>query len=391
MDPFSHRTRFDFAENALTQAIARARMEGVALLDLSVSNPTAVGLSLDAERLAQALRDPASARYAPEPFGLLESRRFLSERFETRGFRVPAEHIMLTSSTSEAYGYLFKLLCDAGDAVLVPAPSYPLLDVLAKLENVRLVPYRLAYDGEWHLDRSLIELARTSGARAIVTVHPNNPTGSFCKRDELSILAECGLPILSDEVFADYGFDIDARRATSLLELHDTLVFCLSGVSKALALPQLKLAFTLVSGPTDMVAEAVARLEHIADTYLSPSTVAQLALPRLFGHATELQRTIKERCLRNLTVLRSCCGLETGISVLNVEGGWVAILRLPQLRDEEGWALELLTRHGVILQPGYFYDFGPGAHLVVSLITPESEFAEGATRIARCVHDALAD
>lgn len=390
MDPFSHRTRFEFAENALTQAIARARCAGIALLDLTVSNPTAVGLSLDAERLGQALLDPAIARYAPEPFGLLESRQFLSERFEARGFQVPAEHILLTSSTSEAYGYLFKLLCDPGDAVLVPAPSYPLLDVLGKLENVRLVPYRLAYDGEWHLDRDVIELARTSGARAIVTVHPNNPTGSFYKRDELSILAECGLPILSDEVFADYGFETDERRATSLLELQESLVFCLGGVSKALALPQLKLAFTAVTGPANLVSEAVARLEHIADTYLSPSTVTQLALPRLFGHAAALQHAIKERCRRNLTVLRSCCGSETGISILKVEGGWVAILRLPQLRDEEGWALELLTHHGVIAQPGYFYDLGPGAHLIVSLITPESEFAEGAARIARCVRDALA-
>ncbi len=389
MDPFSHRTLFERAENALTQAVLRARASGATLLDLSVSNPTAVGLSLDAERLGNALLNPAAAHYTPEPFGLLESRRFLSLHFEERGFCIPAEHIMLTSSTSEAYGYLLKLLCDPGDAVLVPAPSYPLLDVLAKLENVRLIPYHLAYDGEWHIDRSLIALARNSGARAIVTVHPNNPTGSFFKLEELSMLAECKLPIVSDEVFSDYGFGEDERRAASLLQLRESLVFCLGGASKSLSLPQLKLAWTLVSGRASLVSEAIARLEHIADTYLSPSTVAQLALPRLWGHASELQQALKGRCLRNLAALRSRCGPETGISVLNVEGGWAAILRLPQLHDEEGWALALLTRHGVIAQPGYFYDLGPGAHLVISLITPEHVFAEGASRIARCVQDAL--
>jgi len=390
MNPFSRRTDFEASENAFTQAITRARQNGAALLDLSVSNPTAVGLSLDGDTLIRALTDPGVAKYAPEPFGLGSAREALSAELATRGYGVPAAQIMLTSSTSEAYGYLFKLLCDPGDAVLVPAPSYPLLDVLANLEGVRLIPYRLAYDGEWHLDRSLIELARSSGARAIVTVHPNNPTGSFIKRDELSILAECELPILSDEVFSDYALFCDERRAPSLLELTDSLVFCMGGLSKALLLPQLKLAWTLVSGPVQRVVESVARLEHIADTYLSPSTVVQLALPRLLSQTRAVQDALRARCLHNLTLLRATCGHDVGISVLKVEGRWMAILRLPLLRDEEGWALELLARHGVVTQPGYFYDLGSGCHLVLSLITPEEVFARGAVCIAQCVRDAMA-
>ncbi len=381
MDPFSRRTRFEANENALTQATARARAQGLPLLDLSVSNVTEVGLSLDADSLTLALRDPGNVVYAPEPFGLLAARTALSARERARGFEVPAEQIMLTASTSEAYGYLFKLLCDPGDCVLVPVPSYPLLDVLATLESVRLIPYSLQYDGEWHLDRSLVRLAQESKARAIVCVHPNNPTGSFLKRAELAILAECGLPVLSDEVFADYGFEADPERACSALELTDSLVFCMGGLSKALGLPQLKLAWTLFRGPPAQVAQARTRLEHIADSYLSPSTPVQRALPRLLAHASELQAKIRARCLHNRATLRASCAKDTGISTLQTEGGWYGIVRLPQVLDDDAWALCLLAQDGLITQPGYLYGLGRGAHLVLSLITPESVFADGVARL----------
>ncbi len=383
MDPFSRRTRFEVNENALTQALKRAREHAQQrpLLDLSISNVTEVGLSLDAPSLYAALGDEGIASYAPEPFGWLGARAALSARQQARGFHVPPEQIMLTASTSEAYGYLFKLLCDPGDCVLVPAPSYPLFDVLAGLEGVQLVPYPLSYDGEWHLDRSLLSIARDSKAKAIVTVHPNNPTGSFLKRAELAILSESGLPILSDEVFADYAFADDGQRAVSALELSDSLVFCMGGLSKALGLPQMKLAWTLLSGPYAQVAEACARLEHIADSYLSPSAPVQRALPRLLAHAPVVQSRIRERCLRNLATLRTSCNHDTGISLLQVEGGWYAILRLPNVLDDEAWALSLLEQDGVITQPGYFYGLAAGAHLVLSLITPEASFAQGIKRL----------
>jgi alanine-synthesizing transaminase len=387
MDPFSRRTRFDSAENALTQALSQARAQGRPLLDLSVSNVTEVGLSLDADTLGEALRDPDVATYAPEPFGLMVARAALSARERARGFEIAPEQIMLTASSSEAYGYLFKLLCDPGDCVLVPAPSYPLLDVLAALEGVRLIPYSLHYDGEWHLDSSLVALAKESKARAIVTVHPNNPTGSFLKRQELVILAQCGLPILSDEVFSDYGFAPDTQRAVSALELRDCLVFCMGGMSKALGLPQLKLAWTLLSGPAAQVHEACMRLEHIADSYLSPSTPVQRALPRLLTQAPRLQAEIRARCLHNLAELRARCTAATGISTLQAEGGWYAILRLPHVLDDDAWALCLLEQDGVVTQPGYFYGMSRGAHLVLSLITPPDLFARGVAQLVARVRE----
>lgn len=381
MDPFSRRTRFEANENALSQALTRARAGGAQLYDLSVSNVTEVGLALDSHAVIAALNDPALASYVAEPFGLLSARKALSERERKRGFAITPEQIMLTASTSEAYGFLFKLLCDPGDAVLVPTPSYPLLDVLAALEGVRLVPYHLQYDGEWHLDRSIISLAREHAARAVVIVHPNNPTGSFLKRSELAILAECALPILSDEVFSDYALAPDEERAVSALELDERLVFCLGGLSKALGLPQMKLAWTLIRGPQAQVEEASARLAHIADSYLSPGTPVQRALPRLLTQEVAIQERIRARCARNLSVLQARCTRESGMSVLRVEGGWYAIVRLPQVLDDEAWALLLLEQDGVITQPGYFYGMGHGAHLVLSLITKEPVFSEGVARL----------
>ncbi len=382
MDAFSRRTRLDIAENALTRAVSAARARGHDLLDLSDSNPTRVGLSLEAASVNRALSDARVGQYAPQPFGLLEARAALSHLHASRGLAIAPEDIMLTSSTSEAYGYLFKLLCDPGDAVLVPAPSYPLLDVLAELENVRIIPYYLRYDGEWHLDRSLVALAQSTGARAIIAVHPNNPTGSFTKRAELAILAECGLPVVSDEVFGDYAFAPDARRAPSLLELEDTLVFSMGGLSKALLLPQLKLAWTSMQGPRAKREAVRARLEHIADAYLSPSISVQLGLARLLAHGPALQARARERCMRNLTALKAACGPDAGLTVLSVEGGWYAILRLPHVLEDEAWALCLLDKDHVITQPGYLYELGRGAHLVLSLITPEPVFSAGALRIA---------
>jgi len=389
MDPFSSRTRFSAEENSLTRAIRAALERGESLLDLTGSNPTELGLSPPRAALEMALTRGDVSRYAPQPFGLTAARRAVQGAYAQQGLTIPLAQILLTASTSEAYGYLFKLLCEPGDAVLVPTPSYPLLDVLSRLEDVRLVPYRLQYDGEWHIDRSLVSLARSSGARAIVTVHPNNPTGSFLKRNELEILAECGLPVLSDEVFSSYALFEDQKRVRSLLELEGCLVFAMGGLSKSVALPQMKLAWTVFSGPAALVQEASARLSHIADTYLSPSLPVQHALPELLKLSDEISAKIRMRCEHNLRTLRSECSADSGISVLRVEGGWYAVLRLPGLMDDEAWCLDLLESERLICQPGYFYELEGGTHVVLSLITEEGVLKEGASRMVRRVRASI--
>jgi alanine-synthesizing transaminase len=381
MTSFSERSRCDPRPNAFSIALAQARAHGAALLDLSVSNPTEVGLSLPAERLLPLLADGGVARYQPEPFGLHAARAALASELARAGYALPARQIMLTAGTSEAYAFLFTLLCDPGDNLLVPRPSYPLLEVLAALQGVQLRPYQLAYDGDWHLDRASLEQARDTRTRAIICVHPNNPTGSFLKRDELAWLAELGLPIVSDEVFAEYAWAEDPTRAASALDARaHALVFQLMGLSKSLALPQLKLAFTAIAGPEPLVAEACSRLEHIADAFLSPSAQVQLALPRLLAEGAALRRTILERVRRNRAALERAL-LGSAASVLRCEGGWYSIVRLPELCDDEAWCLRLLERDRLVVQPGYFFDLTQGAHVVLSLITPEPVFAQGVARL----------
>ena len=387
MDSFSSRSRFVAQENRLTLAREAARAARP-LLDLTEGNPTRAGLSPTYEALAPLLSHIDLAGYAPEPFGLPSARTAVAHALAEQGLSVCGDDVLLTASTSEAYGYLFKLLCDPGDAVLVPTPSYPLFDVLAQLEQVRLIPYHLSYDGEWHLDSAALEAARDASTRAIVVVHPNNPTGSFLKRDELAALAALGLPIISDEVFADYALDQDARRAVSALEAQDRVpVFRLGGLSKSCALPQLKLAWTVIAGPAALKAEARARLEHMADAYLSPGVAVQLALPGLLATRQHTQARILTRVRENRALLSA--GLsDSAASVLRIEGGWYAIVRLPMLMNDEDWALCLLERDSVLTQPGYYYDLQQGAYLIVSLISESTVMREAVARIAARVNAA---
>jgi alanine-synthesizing transaminase len=344
------------------------------LLDLSVGNPTEVGLSPPAELIATLLAEVDSARYTPHPFGLPEARKVIAAEFG-----LDAHNVMLTASTSEAYSHLFKLLCDPGDAVLVPSPSYPLFDVLAQLENIALIPYRIDYDGEWHLDADALRAANSGAVRAIITVHPNNPTGSFLKREELQAIAALGLPIISDEVFADYALVDDARRAVSALEAAaETLVFRLGGLSKACALPQLKLAWTSIAGPGSE--EAIERLEHIADAYLSPGTPVQRALPKLLKLGPAIRAPILSRVKANLAQLRLAL-TDTPASVLKVEGGWYAVVRVPNTLDDEGWALTLLEHDHLVVQPGYYYELRNGVHIVLSLLPDPRDFAEAMPKL----------
>ena len=381
---FSRRTQHESEPNALSLALRARRTAGLPVCDLTQSNPTLTDLPYDRARLLAALSDARSLVYEPASFGLLSARAAVQDLQRAAGFEVPSERIVLTSSTSEAYAFLFKLLCDAGDEVLIPQPSYPLFEHLAALEQVKVANYELAYDGSWHIDFDSLARARTARSRAIVVVNPNNPTGSFLKRDELERLLAFGLPIISDEVFSSFALGADARRVSSVLETDAALVFALGGLSKLAALPQLKLAWLCAAGPKPLLAEALSRLELIADTFLSPNTPVQHALPEILNARWPVERALNARIAKNFALLVQA--LEgTAATPLFLEGGWYAVVRLPALLSEAEWVLGLLEHDDVLTQPGWFYDFLGGAQLVLSLITEEAPFALGVSRIAQRV------
>jgi alanine-synthesizing transaminase len=381
---FSRRTLHQSEPNALSSALRARRAAGRAVCDLTQSNPTLTDLPYDGERLLAALSDRRSLRYEPAAFGMESARGAVRELQRSAGFEIPIEQIVLTSSTSEAYSFLFKLLCDPGDEVLIPEPSYPLFEHLATLENVRPAPYALGYDGAWHIDFDSLARAGSSRTRAVVVVNPNNPTGSFLKRDELRRLADLGLPIISDEVFSEFALVADARRARSVLETDAALVFALGGLSKLAALPQMKLAWLCAAGPRQQLAEALSRLELVADTFLSPSTPVQWALPEILASCAPVTRALNARINQNFEMLTAEFH-DSAAHPLFLEGGWYVTLRLPAVRDESEWVLTLLEQDGVLTQPGFFYDFADGPQLVLSFITDEPSFALGVTRIAERV------
>ena len=329
----------------------------------------------------QTLADPCALRYDPLPAGSLAAREAVCRYYRGTGQTVHPDQVLLTASTSEAYQYLFKLLADADDEVLVPRPSYPLFEFLATMESLRVVSYPLLYDHGWSIDRDALAAAITPRTRAIVLVNPNNPTGSFLKRDELSFLQSLGLPLVSDEVFADYAFTEDPRRVRTLADGTEVLAFSMSGLSKIAGLPQMKLGWIVVSGPPAARAEARDMLEWIADTYLSVSTPVQQAAARLLELGQEVQDQIAARVRANLKWLASAIGPASPCRLLAVEGGWYATLQVPRVRREEEWALDLLEHDNVLVQPGFFFDFESEAFLVLSLLTQPETFREGSHRL----------
>jgi aspartate/methionine/tyrosine aminotransferase len=381
---FSARTRWDLSTNRLSALLEAKRRSGARVLDLTESNPTRAGLSAPPDLLASLTR-PASLVYEPAPFGLAGAREAVAADYARRGVVVPPDRILLTASTSEAYGFLFKLLCDPGDEVLVPRPGYPLFEYLAHLESVRAVPYESGHDGEWHLSPSSLAAAAGPRTRAIVVVSPNNPTGAFLKRDELlattAFAAERGLALVADEVFADYAFAEDPRRAPSVAGDGPALAFALGGLSKSCALPQLKLAWCAIAGPLALRREAWARLEVVADTYLSASTPVQHAAPAILARREELQSPVRTRLAENLRGLRARLGPRSPASLLEPEGGWYAVLRVPTTLPDEERVVRLLEERDVLVHPGYFFDFPREAHLVLSLLPEPGVFAEGVGRI----------
>jgi alanine-synthesizing transaminase len=379
---FAQRTNWSLAPNRFSQALERARASGRKLLDLTASNPTTVGLDYDREALLQALAQPDSLQYQPQARGLVAAREAVAAYYRERGESVDPAHILLTASTSEAYSFAFRLLCDPGDEVLIPAPSYPLFQFLADIQDVRLRHYPLFYDHGWQIDLHALEAQLTPRTRAIVLVHPNNPTGSYvsaAERERLaSLCAARDLALVVDEVFLDFAHD--GRPRSSFVSNRDALTFSLSGLSKVSGLPQMKLAWMVVSGPDELAEAAVERLEMIADTYLSVSTPVQLAAPAFLDQRRRIHSQLMERTRANLAEVDGRLR-GTALRRLEVEGGWYAVLRVPVTGADEDLAIALLENESVVVHPGHFYDFATEGHLVVSLLAPQEEFSQGIGRI----------
>jgi aspartate/methionine/tyrosine aminotransferase len=380
---FSARFHWDQKPNRLTRLLAAKRADGNRIVDLTESNPTAAGLAYSPEIL-RAFEDPRVLTYSPAPAGMPEARAAVQAYYAARCAPVDISRILLTASTSEAYAYLFKLLADPGDEVLVPRPSYPLFEYLATMESVVVRQYPLAYHAGWSIDLDALAAELSPRTRAVILVNPNNPTGSYVKRSELqhleNLCAAREIALISDEVFADYALTEDPARVTTLANVQGCLAFSMSGLSKVSGLPQMKLGWIVASGPRHR--EAMDKLEWIADTYLSVSTPVQCAASRLLEAGGQVQRQIRERSADNLAFARQAlAGLPANI--LAVEGGWYITIQVPRIRSEEEWALELLERENVLVQPGYFYDFESEAFLVVSLLTPGEVFKEGIARLLR--------
>jgi aspartate/methionine/tyrosine aminotransferase len=379
---FASRTNWRLETNRLTQALEEHRRSGKELFDLTASNPTTCGLAYPEREILAALTDPRGLVYRPESKGLLEARQAVTEYYAGRAgvsgsaARIDPERILLASGTSEAYSHIFRLLCEAGEEILVPAPSYPLFEFLADLADIRLVPYPLLYDHGWQIDVAALRAALTSRSRAVLIVHPNNPTGSFIKPREAAELAEIcatrGMAIVADEVFLDYTSG--AAQAQTFALSDAALTFTLSGISKISLLPQMKLAWTVVSGLESLVQTAVDRLEIIADTYLSPSTPVQLALPKFLSLRHVLQTQLQQRISANLSFLDNVLRESKSLARLDREGGWYAILRVPVTGTDDDLAVALLERFSVLAHPGQFFNFSQEGFLVFLLIFTQQQF-----------------
>jgi alanine-synthesizing transaminase len=376
---FSDRTSWNLEPNRLSVALAQHRAAGKPLLDLTVSNPTQCGFNYDRNAILEALAKPEALVYQPDPKGLAFARRAVVAYFAHRGETVSPEDIVLTTSTSEAYSFVFRMLCNPGDELLIPAPSYPLFSFLADLQDVKLVRYPLLYDHGWQLDFHALQQAIAPRTRGIIVVHPNNPTGHFAKPREVARLNQLcsarGLALIADEVFLDSV--MGGMQPVSFAANSAALTFTLSGISKISGLPQMKAAWLVVSGPQPQKSQALARLEVIADTCLSMNAPIQLALPVFLHQRHAFQKQLMARIRRNLAELDRQLGEQRSCTRLEVEGGWYAVLRVPAMRSDEDLALELLQNCGVYVHPGHFFDFPSDGFLVLSLITPDKDFSEG--------------
>ncbi len=383
MHRYSERLPWFTPKNAFSLLLERKRLAGEALLDLTISNPAEALPDYPHAGMVGAYGAIVDFQYEPQALGAPRARDTVADWYAQQGIVVPANRIALCASTSEAYSLLFKLFCNPGDEVLVPTPSYPLFEYLAQAEAVRTLPYRLVYDGGWFIDLDSVRDAISARTKAIVVVNPNNPTGSFLKSGELNALKEIAarseLALISDEVFMTYPAVFAENQVRSLLGHNEVLSFSLNGLSKAAGMPQMKLGWMVVNGPEEEVSAALAKLELLLDTYLSVGTPVQQALPQLFTLGAGIHSRICGRLRQNrdaLAIFR-----QSPVETLASEAGWSAILRVPAIRTEEAWITRLLTEHGVVVQPGYFYDMAAEAYLVLSLLTSPETFAAGIARL----------
>lgn len=394
---FSQRTGWSRDETWLAQTVAARRTAGLPLIDLAASNPTRCGFAYDKAAILDALTSERSLQYEPQPLGLPEARRAVCAYYRDRNAIVEPDQVCLTTSTSEAYSFLFRLLCDPGDEVLITEPSYPLFDFLADLDDVKLVRFPLFYDHGWQTEPGSLEPRITLRTRAIIVVHPNNPTGHYVSaadRDELyRVCARHGLALIVDEVFLDYPL---AGTPTSFAGGEpQALTFVLSGLSKVAALPQMKVSWIVAAGPQPQRDEALARLELIADTFLSMSAPVQHALPTWLAESAKLQAQLSERTRSNLAVLDALLAADGTVQRLQLEAGWYAILRVPAMGSDDALVMELAERWGVLVHPGHYYGFAGAGWLVVSLLPQLAEFEQGIKSLLACcaqrVRDALTE
>lgn len=380
---FSKRTSWRQEANRISELAGTMRRQGRTINDLTVSNPAECGIRYPENEILAAFQSKDILQYHPDPRGRLKARKAVVEYYSTSDTAVDPSNIFLQSSTSEGYGTVFKILCDPGDTVLMPRPSYPLFEFLAGLNDVCLEPYSLRYDGEWHIDFHSLRSAISERTRGIIVVNPNNPTGAFLKQRELDILnslaLERHLALIVDEVFIDYGF-AEHKRASTAANTR-ALTFTLNGISKTLGLPQMKLGWIAVSGPDTAVREAVSRLEMVCDTFLSVNTPVQAALPELFRICKLVREEIRNRTQSNFRYLTKTLCPPLPFSVFSSEGGWYGLIGVPRIKSDEQWCLDLLEKNGVLVYPGYFFDIEEDGALVVSLIVKEEEFHEGVEAI----------
>lgn len=379
---FADRTTWNLTPNRLSEALAGLRAAGTQLFDLTASNPTQCGFHHNEEEILSALKNPEALRYEPDSKGLRGARAAVARYYADLGVKVAVDDLILTTSTSEAYSFVFRLLCGPGDELLIPAPSYPLFSFLADVLDVKLGHYPLVYDHGWQIDLHALEKAISGRTRGIIVVNPNNPTGNFVGDSERNSLTEIciqrNLALIADEVFLD--FPLDAESAT-LASNAEALTFVTSGLSKIAGLPQMKMAWLLVNGPTALKNQAVEKLEIISDTFLSLNAPVQLATPHFLNHRQDFQRQVLTRVRANLQDLDRQLARQKTFERLKVAGGWYVTLRIPVTRPDEEFALELLSTQSVYVHPGHFFDFPGDRYLVLSMITPEKEFAEGVRRI----------
>jgi len=382
--PFAKRTEWPLSVNKLSSDLGHLRDKQVPILDLTESNPTQCDFSYLKNGLYQSLAVRDNLQYSPSPRGDLKAREAVCRYYRDKGHTVFPEQIFLTASTSEAYTYLFRLLVDPGEQVLFPRPSYPLFTFLADLNDVSIDTYPLVYDGKWQADMDGVRDILTDQTKALVLVNPNNPTGSFVKISEIKeinkLCRKKNIAVICDEVFSDFSFDQE-KDHTSLVNNDEILTFVLGGISKTLGLPQMKLSWIIISGPKKLTETAAARLEVIADTYLSVNTPTQNALPAWLLHRTAIQCEINGRIRQNYHFINEQVGHVKGCDLLHTQGGWYAVLQIPDVYSEEEWALMFLHQDNVYVHPGYFFDFDSEAYIVVSLLPASQVFEEGVKRI----------